>query len=79
LKKLLKDTPHSLTEEQFKDLALRTEGYYFFLLFRYSGSDISTLVKDAAYEPLRISQKARKFKLTKNEKGEPAWIPVPPS
>jgi len=36
-------------------------------------------VKDAAYEPLRIAQKARKFRLTKNEKGEPAWLPVPPS
>jgi hypothetical protein len=37
------------------------------------------LIKDAAYEPLRISQKARKFRLAKNEKGEPAWLPVPPS
>lgn len=36
-------------------------------------------MKDAVYEPLRISQKANKFKKTKNEKGEPAWIPVPPS
>lgn len=31
------------------------------------------------YEPLRISQKANKFRKTKNEKGEPAWTPVPPS
>jgi hypothetical protein len=36
-------------------------------------------VKDAVYEPLRISQKANKFRKTKNEKGEPAWTPVPPS
>jgi hypothetical protein len=28
---------------------------------------------------LRISQKARKFKKCKNEKGQDAWIPVPPS
>ena len=39
------------------------------LICRYSGSDISTLVKDAVYEPLRISQKAKKFRKTKNEKG----------
>jgi len=45
----------------------------------YSGSDISTLVRDAAYEPLRICQNANKFKKTKNEKGEDAWTPVPPS
>ena len=57
--------------EQYVDLAERTEGY--------SGSDIKVVVKDAVYEPLRISQKANKFRKTKNEKGEPAWIPVPPS
>ena len=45
----------------------------------YSGSDISVLVKDAVYEPLRVSQKARKFRMAKNEKGESAWIAVPPS
>lgn len=49
------------------------------IIFSYSGSDISIVVKDAAYEPLRIGQKARKFRLTKNEKGEAAWLPVPPS
>lgn len=38
----------------------------FFIKYSYSGSDISILVKDAAYEPLRISQKARKFRLYKN-------------
>jgi hypothetical protein len=36
-------------------------------------------VRDAAYEPLRICQNANKFKKTKNEKGEDAWTPVPPS
>jgi hypothetical protein len=36
-------------------------------------------VKDAVYEPLRISQKARKFRKSKNEKGQEAWLPVPPS
>jgi hypothetical protein len=36
-------------------------------------------VRDAAYEPLRICQNANKFKKTKNDKGEDAWTPVPPS
>jgi SH3-like domain-containing protein len=49
------------------------------LKLSYSGSDISTLVKDAVYEPLRISQKAKKFRRVKNHKGEDAWLPVPPS
>ena len=26
-----------------------------------------------------MSQKAKKFRKTKNEKGEDAWLPVPPS
>jgi hypothetical protein len=47
--------------------------------FSYSGSDISTLVKDAVYEPLRISQKAKKFRRVKNQQGQDAWLPVPPS
>lgn len=38
-------------------------------ILSYSGSDISILVKDAVYEPLRISQKAKKFRKVKNEKG----------
>lgn len=70
-KKLCEKTPNTLNDEHFRDLAERTEGY--------SGSDISTLVKDAVYEPLRISQKARKFRKSKNEKGQEAWLPVPPS
>lgn len=41
----MKKTPHTLTKEEFEDLGLKTEGY--------SGSDISVLVRDAVYEPLR--------------------------
>ena len=45
LKKHLSSTAHDLTEEQFKELGRLTE--YF------TGSDIITLVKDAAMQPLR--------------------------
>ena len=65
IKKLCAKTPNTLTDDQFKDLAERAEGY-FLLKHRYSGSDISILIKDAVYEPLRISQKAKKFRKTKN-------------
>ncbi len=37
-----------------------------FIYSSYSGSDIAVLVKDAVYQPLRISQKAKKFKKTFN-------------
>jgi len=47
-----------LDEEDFTELGKISDGF--------SGSDISTLVRDAAYEPLRIAQNANKFKKTKN-------------
>jgi len=47
-KKLCEKTPNTLTEEQFYDLAERSEGYLK-ILYSYSGSDISILVKDAVY------------------------------
>lgn len=48
-KKLLKETPNSLTEDEYKDLAERTDGYFKSNIYSYSGSDVATLVKDAAY------------------------------
>jgi len=47
-------TPHDITEEQFKELGERTEGF--------SGSDISTLVHDAIMQPVRAVQSATHFK-----------------
>jgi vacuolar protein-sorting-associated protein 4 len=44
----LGDTPHSLTMEDFNQLASRTEGY--------SGSDISVVVKDVLMQPVRDTQ-----------------------
>lgn len=47
-------TNHSLTDEDFILLAKRTENY--------SGSDISVLVRDAIYEPVRKFRTATHFK-----------------
>lgn len=35
---------------------------YSLIFERFSGSDISVLIRDASYEPLRIAQIADKFK-----------------
>ncbi|CAL1268153.1 unnamed protein product [Larinioides sclopetarius] len=48
------NTPHSLTEENFKDLARKTDGY--------SGADISVLVRDSLMQPVRKVQTATHFK-----------------
>ena len=47
-------TPHTLTENDFGELAARTPGY--------SGSDIFTVVKEASMEPIRKCQSATWFK-----------------
>jgi len=38
-------TPSKLIESDFEEIAKKTDGY--------SGSDISVLVRDAVYEPVR--------------------------
>jgi len=47
-------TPHSLSGADFNRLGDRTEGF--------SGSDISVVVRDALYEPVRTCQVATHFK-----------------
>ena len=47
-------TPNSLTEQNIAQLAARTDGY--------SGADISVMVKDALYQPVRVAQAATHFK-----------------
>eukprot|EP00767_Chilomastix_cuspidata_P005619 gnl/Chilomastix_cuspidata/586.p2 GENE.gnl/Chilomastix_cuspidata/586~~gnl/Chilomastix_cuspidata/586.p2 ORF type:complete len:425 (-),score=195.40 gnl/Chilomastix_cuspidata/586:1366-2640(-) len=61
-----KGTPHSLTPDQFRELAERTEGY--------SGSDISTVVRDALMNPIRRMQTATAFRCLPNGK----WIDCAP-
>lgn len=48
------NTPHTLTEEDFKQLAKRSEGF--------SGADISVLVRDALMQPVRKVQTATHFR-----------------
>jgi vacuolar protein-sorting-associated protein 4 len=48
------DTPHNLTEEDFKKMGEETDGL--------SGSDISVVVKEALYEPVRTLQTATHFR-----------------
>ena len=63
-------TANQLTEEQFDDLAERTEGY--------SGSDIATLTQDAIYEPIRKCESATHF-MRVNKNGKDYYIPCSPS
>jgi len=76
----LGDTPHSVTQQQFRELASMTEGY--------SGSDIAVVVRDALMQPVRKVQAATHFKrigpasLTPCSPGDPdamemTWENVP--
>lgn len=54
LKRAISKNLSSLTDEQIRAITERTDGF--------SGSDISVLVRDAVYEPIRRLQLATKFK-----------------
>lgn len=53
-KQSIGETPHSLTEDDFKKLTMRSEGY--------SGADITIVVRDALMQPVRKVQSATHFK-----------------
>lgn len=56
------DTPNNLTEDEYKRLAQKTQGF--------SGSDISVMVRDALYEPVRTCQIATHFHTVPDPQGE---------
>lgn len=51
-------TQNSLTEADFRELGMKTEGY--------SGADISIIVRDALMQPVRKVQSATHFKKVRN-------------
>ena len=63
LKRGMRDNKHELSDNDFEEFAHKTD--------QYSASDISILVRDAVYEPVRRLQLAKKFKKTQNGK----WTP----
>jgi len=65
----LGDTPHSLTQIDFQELAELTEGY--------SGSDIAVVVREALMIPVRMVQNATHFKkiLAPDRKNKEVMIP----
>jgi vacuolar protein-sorting-associated protein 4 len=70
------NTPHNLTQSDFKELGKRSEGY--------SGSDIATIVREALMQPVRIVQNATHFKqVMAPDRANPAamrqyWTPCSP-
>ena len=58
IKYSLNDTPNTLTEEQYDDLASKTGNNY----NPFSGSGIFSICQDAIFEPVRKCQRAEYFK-----------------
>eukprot|EP01017_Pseudomicrothorax_dubius_P026471 TRINITY_DN2955_c0_g1_i3.p1 TRINITY_DN2955_c0_g1~~TRINITY_DN2955_c0_g1_i3.p1 ORF type:complete len:431 (-),score=124.02 TRINITY_DN2955_c0_g1_i3:35-1327(-) len=70
LKSLMKKTPHSISDEEFEEIAQSTEGF--------SGADISILVRDASFQPLRKCESASHFRSV-NVGNKTMWEPCAPS
>ncbi|KAI0344181.1 AAA-domain-containing protein [Trametopsis cervina] len=63
------DTPCQLSPKDYRTLAEKTEGY--------SGSDISTVVRDALMQPIRKVLSATHFKQV-DDNGKTKWTPCSP-
>jgi len=72
LKNLITKTEANLTPEELEYIGgSATEGF--------SGADMSILVRDATYEPLRKCERATKYKKVLNKDGKEAYAPCAPS
>ena len=65
----LKGLDKGFKDEDFKEIANRTDGY--------SGSDMEILCRDAAFEPLKLAQRTNKFKKVPKD-GKTWYVPVDP-
>ncbi|GFR49509.1 hypothetical protein Agub_g11549 [Astrephomene gubernaculifera] len=66
----LGDTPNTLTDEDYRELGRRTEGF--------SGSDVSVAVKDVLMQPIRLLREATHFKRVRTPDGGEGWEPCSP-
>mmetsp|Transcript_3371 Transcript_3371/g.11688 ORF Transcript_3371/g.11688 Transcript_3371/m.11688 type:complete len:686 (+) Transcript_3371:152-2209(+) len=64
------DTPHALGDQDFHYLGEHTEGF--------SGSDVSVMVKDVLFNPLRKTQEATHFQTVRGEGGGDQYMPCSP-
>jgi len=67
----LGETPNDLTDDDFAELAAKTEGL--------SGSDIAIVVKDVLFQPVRRTQDATHFRPIQKPDGSEGWIACAPS
>ena len=67
LKNRMKGEDTTLTESDYVKIAQKCD--YF------SGSDMSSLIKNACYEPLRRFQNAEYFKRARKDDGKEGWMP----
>lgn len=66
----LGNTPHNLTDAQFKELGQITEGF--------SGADVSIVVKDVLMQPIRMLRESTHFKQQPGPDG-PTYVACAPS
>ena len=68
LKNRMKGEDTTLTDDDYVKIANKCDFF--------SGSDMSSLIKNACYEPLRRFQNADYFKPARKENGQQGWMPA---
>lgn len=76
VKRTIEKNKIQMTSDEVHEIAERTEGYLS-MYFRYSGSDISSLVNDALMTPVRTLDKIKKWvQITDPHDGKIKYAPV---